>query len=364
MNFTLENIVRDNVKQLVAYSSARDEYKGSEGIFLDANENSFGAPVSSFTSTSSVPEEKLGVRLNRYPDPLQLNVKSKISVLKNIPTKNIFLGNGSDEAIDILYRAFCIPGKDNVIVCPPTYGMYEVSANINDISILKVPLVAETFQLDTPAILNSITENTKLIFICCPNNPTGNGVKWADIKLILESFNGVVVVDEAYIDFASYGSLIPQLANYKNLVILQTFSKGWGLAGLRVGMAFASEEIISIFNKIKPPYNINVVSQQLLLEALDNKSQVDEWVKEIILQRKKVSDELTKFSFIKTIYQSEANFILVKMENAKKVYDFLITQQIIVRDRSKTILCDDCLRITIGTTKENEKLINALKQYN
>ena len=350
MNFKLENIVRDNIKQLVAYSSARDEYKGNEGIFLDANENAFGSPL----------EENY----NRYPDPLQLKVKSKISVFKNIPVENIFLGNGSDEAIDILYRAFCIPAKDNVIVCPPTYGMYEVSANINNIEILKVPLIAETFQLDTTSILNSITENTKLIFVCCPNNPTGNGVKWNDIKIILESFNGIVLVDEAYIDFASYGSLIPQLANYKNLVILQTFSKGWGLAGLRVGMAFASEEIISIFNKIKPPYNINVVSQQLLLEALDNKSQVDEWVKEIITERKKVSDELSKLSFVKTIYPSEANFILVKVENAKKVYILLITQKIIVRDRSNVTLCDNCLRITIGTKEENNKLLNILKQYN
>lgn len=350
MSFILENIVRDNIKQLVAYSSARDEYKGNEGVFLDANENAYGSP--------------LDKNYNRYPDPLQLNVKSKISTIKKIPSKNIFLGNGSDEAIDILYRVFCVPRKDNVIVCPPTYGMYEVSANINDISILKAPLVAKTFQLDTTAILNSITENTKLIFVCCPNNPTGNSVKWADIKLVLEAFNGIVVVDEAYIDFASYGSLIPQLANYKNLVILQTFSKGWGLAGLRVGMAFASEEIIAIFNKIKPPYNINVVSQQLLLEALDNKSQVEEWVKEIIIERKNVSDELTKLPFIKTIYPSEANFILVKIENAKNVYDFLITQQIIVRDRSKITLCDECIRITIGTTKENQQLINALKQYN
>lgn len=350
MNFNLENIVRDNIKQLVAYSSARDEYKGSEGIFLDANENSFGSPL-----------EK---NYNRYPDPLQLNVKSKISILKKIPAENIFLGNGSDEAIDILYRAFCVPGKDNAVVCPPTYGMYEISANINNIEIIKTPLVAETFQLDTTSILNAITANTKLIFVCCPNNPTGNGVKWDDIQTILESFNGIVVVDEAYIDFASYGSLIHQLENYKNLVILQTFSKGWGLAGLRVGMAFASKEIITIFNKIKPPYNINIVSQQLLLEALNNKPQIDEWVKEIIQQRKNLSEELTKFSFVKTIYTSEANFILVKIENAKKLYEFLITEKIIVRDRSNITLCDNCLRITIGTKEENNKLLNTLKQYN
>lgn len=350
MNFKLENIVRDNINKLVAYSSARNEYKGNEGIFLDANENPYGSPLES--------------NYNRYPDPLQLNVKSKISVLKNIPIENIFLGNGSDEAIDILYRAFCIPSKDNVIVCPPTYGMYEVSANVNNVEILKVPLVPETFQLDISSVLKAITENTKLIFVCCPNNPTGNGVKWKDIQILLETFNGIVVVDEAYIDFASYGSLISQLENYKNLVILQTFSKGWGLAGLRVGMAFASEEIIAIFNKIKPPYNINIVSQQLLLEALNNKSKVDEWVKEIILERRKVSDELTKLLFIKIIYPSEANFILVKTDNAKNIYDFLITQKIIVRNRSNITICDNCLRITIGTKEENTKLLNTLKQYN
>ena len=349
MSFILENIIRDNIKQLVAYSSARDEYKGNKGVFLDANENSYGSP--------------LEINYNRYPDPLQLNVKTKISSLKKTPVENIFLGNGSDEAIDILYRAFCTPEKDNVIVCPPTYGMYEVSASINDIRILKVPLIAETFQLDTITILNTITKNTKLIFVCCPNNPTGNGVKWADIKIILESFNGIVIVDEAYIDFASYGSLIPQLASYKNFVILQTFSKGWGLAGLRIGMAFASKEIINIFNKIKPPYNINAVSQQLLLEALDNKSQVDEWVKEIVLERKNVSEELTKLPFVKTMYPSEANFILVKVNDAKKLYNFLINQKIIVRDRSNVTLCDNCLRITIGTKEENQQLLNTLKKY-
>jgi histidinol-phosphate aminotransferase len=349
MNFNLENITRENIKKLEAYSSARDEYKGTEGIFLDANENAYGSP--------------LPANYNRYPDPLQLKMKFKISTLKNIVIENIFLGNGSDEAIDILFRAFCDPGKDNVIICPPTYGMYEVSANINDISVTKVPLIAETFQLNTALVLNSIAQNTKLIFVCCPNNPTGNGVKWADIKTILESFAGIVVVDEAYIDFAAYESLIPQLSNYKNLVILQTFSKGWGMAGLRIGMAFASESIINIFNKIKPPYNINSVSQQLLSDALENKSLVDDWVKEIILARKKMSEELINLPFIKKVYVSEANFVLAKLENAKNAYDFLLTQKIIVRNRSSILLCDDCLRITIGTTQENQQLLNALKQY-
>ncbi|MES2515501.1 MAG: histidinol-phosphate transaminase [Bacteroidota bacterium] len=350
MSFNLENITRQNIKSLAAYSSARDEYKGDEGTFLDANENTYGSP--------------LPVNYNRYPDPLQSLVKAKISTLKNIPVDHIFLGNGSDEAIDILFRAFCDPGKDTVIICPPTYGMYEVSANINNIRVYKVPLSNDRFQLDVPSVLNSITENTKLIFICCPNNPTGNGVKWVDIHTILNSFNGIVVVDEAYIDFASYGSLIPKLNNYKNLVILQTFSKGWGLAGLRVGMAFASAEIIVLFNKIKPPYNINAVSQQLLLEALSNRDQVEEWVKEIISERQNISQELSKLSLVEKVYPSESNFILVKTQNAKKIYDFLITQKIIVRDRSNVALCDNCLRITIGTQKENLQLINALKQCN
>ena len=274
--FDLNNLLRDNIKKLVPYSSARDEYKGKEGIFLDANENSFGAPVSALEFGS--------INMNRYPDPMQIDVKGKLSKIKGLPIENIFLGNGSDEAIDILFRAFCEPAKDNVIVCPPTYGMYEVSANINDVAVIKVPLLPESFQLDKENILRAITSTTKLIFICCPNNPTGNGVSWDTIKVLLEKFNGIVVIDEAYINFASYRSLIPELLNYPNLVLLQTLSKAWGLAGLRVGMAFASEPIIDVFNKIKPPYNINAVSQQIVLDALDNVSVVNNWIKEIVAE--------------------------------------------------------------------------------
>jgi len=350
MNFNLENITRENIKTLAPYSSARDEYKGNEGVFLDANENPYGSPI-------------LDDNYNRYPDPLQLKAKAKISTLKAIPAEQIFLGNGSDEAIDILFRAFCEPGKDNVIICPPTYGMYEVSANINNVSVMKVPLTKETFQLDTNAILKNINDQTNLIFVCCPNNPTGNGVKWADIKILLESFKGIVVVDEAYIDFASFNSLILKLPEYKNLVILQTFSKGWGLAGLRVGMAFASTEIIDLFNKIKPPYNINAVSQQLLIEALNNKTTVDKWAKEIINQRSILFEKLVEIPFVLRIYDSEANFILVKVTNAKKIYQFLTQNKMIIRDRSNISLCDECLRITIGTQEENKQLINLLKQY-
>ncbi len=351
--FELDNILRENIKKLVPYSSARDEYKGKVGIFLDANENSFGFPVS-YHGTSN---------LNRYPDPLQLAVKEKLSKIKGLPIENIFLGNGSDEAIDILFRAFCNPGKDNVIVCPPTYGMYEVSANINDVEVLKVPLLDETFQLDEASILKSISSNTKLIFICCPNNPTGNGVAWNTIKTILETFTGIVVIDEAYINFASYRSLIPELLNYPNLVILQTLSKAWGLAGLRVGMAFASEPIIDIFNKIKPPYNINAVSQELVLNALDNMKQVNDWIKTIVEEREKFSVELNQLLFVKKVYKSEANFILVKVEDASALYYYLTQNQIVVRDRSKVVLCDDCLRITIGTKEENKQLISVLKKY-
>jgi histidinol-phosphate aminotransferase len=356
MAFDLDKITRENIKKLVPYSSARDEYKGKEGIFLDANENSFGAPI----ATSN----KYDANLNRYPDPMQLQVKEKLSKIKGLPMQNIFLGNGSDEAIDILFRAFCNPGKDNIIVCPPTYGMYEVSANINDIAVKKIPLTKDEFQLDLDSILNAIDSQTKLIFICCPNNPTGNAVAWSSIKTILEKFDGIVVLDEAYINFASYRSLIPELLNYPNLVILQTLSKAWGLAGLRVGMAFASEPIIDLFNKIKPPYNINVVSQQIALDALNNIDKVNNWIKEIVTERQNLKAEIEKLSFVLKVYPSEANFLLVKTIDANKVYHFLESKEIIVRNRNSVTLCEGCIRITIGTIEENKSLINALKQYN
>ena len=350
--FVLNNLLRENIKKLVPYSSARDEYKGTQGIFLDANENSLGSPIDDITEN-----------VNRYPDPQQLELKQKLSKIKGVPVETIFLGNGSDEAIDILYRAFCEPGKDKAIVCPPTYGMYEVSAAINDVEVKKVNLTAETFQLNTEKIISAIDEKVKLVFLCCPNNPTGNGVKWVDIKRILENYNGIMVIDEAYINFASYKSLIAELPNYPNLVILQTLSKAWGMAGLRVGMAFASKQIIDVFNKIKPPYNINVVSQQLAKEALENVEQVNGFIKEIVEEREKLSASLKEFAFVKKIYSSEANFLLVKVEDAKKLFLYLQERQIIVRDRSKAPLCEGCLRITVGTKEENKKLIQILKQY-
>lgn len=348
--FDIDVILRRNIANLTPYSSARDEYKGKEGIFLDANENAYGSPVDG--------------DYNRYPDPLQLELKEKISRIKGLPVENIFLGNGSDEAIDILFRAFCRPAIDNVIICPPTYGMYEVSANINDVEVRKVNLFPETFQLDTENILKNISQNTRLFFVCCPNNPTGNGVKWVDTKKVLDAFNGIVVVDEAYINFAGYRSLIPELLNYPNLVILQTLSKAWGMAGLRVGMAFASQQIIDVFNKVKAPYNINMVSQKIALEALENIEQVNGWIKTIVAQREIISKELLAFAFVKKIYPSDANFILVKVNEARKLYEYLIAQQIVVRDRSANVLCEDCLRFTIGTEEENRKLLTVLKNYN
>jgi histidinol-phosphate aminotransferase len=349
MEFDLDKITRQNIKTLKRYSSARDEFKGKDGIFLDANENSFGSPLIE--------------NYNRYPDPLQLDLKDKLSKIKGLPIQNIFLGNGSDEAIDILFRAFCDPGKDNVIICPPTYGMYEVSAGINDVAVVKVPLLKETFQLDTQGILKAINANTKLIFFCCPNNPTGNGVKWDDIKTVLENFSGIVVIDEAYINFAKYRSLIPELLNYPNLVILQTLSKAWGLAGLRIGMAFASEPIIDIFNRIKPPYNVNSVSQKLALEALNHIEQINNWIKEIVSERELMVSELQKLSFIQKVYPSDANFILVKTNAPEAIYNYLVSHKVIVRDRSKVELCEGCLRITVGTKEQNKNLRSLLTEY-
>ena len=346
--FSIDNILRKNIKDLVPYSSARDEFKGEASIFLDANENSFGSP--------------LDRSYNRYPDPLQLKVKKRLSEIKGVPVKNIFLGNGSDEAIDILFRAFCNPGVDNVITLPPTYGMYEVSANINDVEVRKIPLRSD-YQLNMEAIAEAIDDHTKIIFICSPNNPTGNSIDRQDIETIIANFNGLVVIDEAYINYSRQKTFIQELTEYSNLVILQTLSKAWGLAGLRVGMAFASEELIEVFNKVKPPYNINEASQELALEALQNVDQVNNWIKETVAERNKLIEELSQFALVIKIYPSDANFILVKTINPKAIYSYLVSLGIIVRDRSKVELCDGCLRITIGTPQENIELLNALKTF-
>ncbi len=344
--FDLNSLLRDNIKRLTPYSSARDEYKGEASVYLDANENSFGSP--------------LPVSYHRYPDPLQWKVKYRLADIKGVPPQNIFLGNGSDEAIDILYRAFCRPGIDNVILCPPTYGMYEVSANINDAIIRKASLT-EDFQLDLEAIEAAIDENTKMIFICSPNNPTANAIDKESIEMVLNNFDGIVVVDEAYINFSKHKSLIQELTEYPNLVILQTLSKAWGLAALRMGMAFASEDIINIFNKIKPPYNINQASQELALEALNNVEQVNAWIKETVEERNRLTGELAKLAIVEKVYPSDANFLLVKTTDAKGIYGSLVEKGIIVRDRSKVELCAGCLRITIGTPDENVTLLQALQ---
>lgn len=348
MEFNVDNLVRENIKKMTPYSSARHEFSGTATIFLDANENSFGSPL---------PEN-----YNRYPDPLQLTLKEKISSIKGVPAQNIFLGNGSDEAIDLLFRIFCEPGKDNVIIFPPTYGMYEVCAEMNAVQVKKVPLTQD-FQLNLGAIEEAIDANTKLIFVCSPNNPTGNSINRDDIEVLLNNFDGLVIIDEAYINYAKQKTFIPELTEYANLVILQTLSKAWGLAGLRLGMAFAGEPVINYFNKVKYPYNINTATQQLAIEALGNISSVNNWTKTTVEQKGLLQEELLKLPFTQYVYPSDANFILVKVRAARNIYEYLSGKGIIVRDRSKVILCDDSLRITIGTPEENKQLIEALKSY-
>ncbi len=347
--FDIQKVLRTHLQQIKSYSSARDEYTGKEGIFLDANEN---------TITTN--------KFNRYPDPHQHALKILIAGIKNTKIESIFLGNGSDEAIDLIIRAFCEPKNnyhsDNILLMPPTYGMYEVSANINNIAIISVNLTSD-FQLDLDNIFKNINQNTKVIFICSPNNPSGNLLKRDEIKQILENFSGIVVIDEAYADFSSETSFVDELEKYPNLIVLQTLSKAWGLANLRLGMAFASKEIIGILNKIKPPYNINGVTQQLVAESLTQENQKNEMVKEIILQRNLLEKALKNLNFVTKIYPSDANFLLVKMNNAQEIFDKLLQEKIIVRNRAKVILCDNCLRITVGTKNENEQLLLALKSF-
>lgn len=345
--FDLNNLLRDNIKRLVPYSTARDEFKGEASIFLDANENSYGSP--------------LPVDYNRYPDPMQWKVKYKLADIKGVPPQNIFLGNGSDEVIDVLYRSFCRPGVDNVVLFPPTYGMYEVSANINDVIVRKVSLTPD-FQIDMAALQEAVDERTKLIFICSPNNPTGNSINRSDIEMILNNFDGIVVIDEAYINYARQKTFISELTEYPNLVVMQTLSKAWGLAALRVGMAFAGEEIINVLNKVKPPYNINQAAQDLVLEALDNIIQVNEWIKDTVVERDKLAASLINLPQVLEVYPSDANFLLAKTVDAKGIYNYLVEKGIIVRDRSKVELCNGCLRITVGTPEENVTLIETIAE--
>lgn len=355
-SFNLENLVRNNIRKMRPYSSARHEFSGEATVFLDANENALGSPLRFAVSRDSSP-------LNRYPDPLQHRLKEQIARIKGIPPSRIFLGNGSDEAIDLLFRIFCEPVTDNVIICPPTYGMYEVCADINNVKVKEVPLQAD-YQLDLEAIAGSIDVFTKLIFICSPNNPTGNSLYREDIELLLNNFDGIVVVDEAYINYARQRSFLPELNEYPNLVVLQTFSKAWGLAGLRLGMAFASEEVIHYFNKVKYPYNLGEHTQALALEALQQMEQINDWTRQTVEQREWLAKQLEELPVTKRVYPSDANFLLVAMDNADRLFSYLTDTGIIVRNRSKVILCDNSLRITVGTPEENQQLLNALKAYN
>ena len=339
----LEKLVRPNIQILKPYSSARDDFSGEAGIFLDANENPFGD-------------------LNRYPDPHQQTLKDKLKDLKKLATKQIFIGNGSDEVIDLLIRIFCNPSKDKIIVCPPTYGMYEVAANINDVTVLSVPLT-HTFQLDIEALQNVISQSAvntiKLLFLCTPNNPTGNSID--EIDWVLTNFNGIVVVDEAYIDFSERTSFIEKLALYPNLVVIQTFSKAWGLAAARIGVAYASESIIALMQKIKPPYNVSSLNQEAALKALDNEHVVEHQKAHILEQRTYLEASLSQLPLVKRVYPSDANFILIEVEDADLVYAHLVLKKIVVRNRNAVI--KNCLRITIGTFVENKYLIEVLKRY-
>jgi len=342
------SLMRENIRNLKPYTSARDEFTGTAQIFIDANENPIGSVG--------------GSKNNRYPDPYQRELKARIAELKGVPAENIFLGNGSDEAIDLLFKAFCRPGIDKAISTPPTYGMYQVSADVNEVAIEEISLTPD-FQLDVPALLNHRFENIKMLFLCSPNNPTGNLLKHEDIENLLLNFKGIVIVDEAYIDFSPSKSWSLELAKYPNLVVLQTFSKAWGLAAVRLGIAYASTEIISVLNKIKLPYNISGPAQETALKALSSAQEKDTMVSNVLEQRKRLEKELLELSTVLHIYPSDANFLLVKTTAPNELYDHLIKKEIVTRNRSKLALCEGCLRITIGTEQENTSLINAIKSF-
>ena len=342
---SLNDLVRPNIAKLAPYSSARNEYSGHEAhVFLDANENPYNSPY------------------NRYPDPLQLEVKGELSKIKRVPVGNIFLGNGSDEAIDLVYRVFCSPQVDNVVAIEPTYGMYKVCADINDVEYRPV-LLDENYQMNADAMLAACDAHTKVIWICSPNNPTGNNMSSQEITTVLERFDGIVVIDEAYSDFSSAPLFRHVVAKYPHLIVLNTMSKAWGCAAIRLGMAFASEEIIALFNKVKYPYNINLLTQRHALEALKNRAEVEKWVKLLLEERPKLMAAFRELPICLTVYPTNANFFLAKMTDAQSIYDYLVERGIIVRNRTRVKLCKDCLRVTIGTKKENAELLAALRQY-
>lgn len=341
----LKELVRPNIWSLKPYSSARDEYSGFEAtVFLDANENPFNPPY------------------NRYPDPLQHELKEQLSVVKEVPAANIFLGNGSDEAIDLVFRVFCEPRVDNVVAISPTYGMYQVCAEINGVDYRTVSLDA-TYQFTADALLKACDAHTKVIFLCSPNNPTGNDLNRDEMVRLLNMFSGIVVIDEAYSDFSRQKPFRLELAQYPNLIVLNTFSKAWASAGIRLGMAYASTEIISLFNKVKYPYNVNVLTQQQALTVLRKRYDVDKWVASIMAERAHVMAAFADLSFCRQVYPTNANFFLARVDDADRVYNYLVRRGIIVRNRSRVALCDNCLRVTIGTQKENTQLMAALRQY-
>ena len=342
---SLQELTRANIWNLAPYSSARNEYAGREArVFLDANENPYNQPF------------------NRYPDPLQLELKEALSKVKGVPADCIFLGNGSDEAIDLPYRSFCNPGVDNVVAIEPTYGMYKVCADINDVEYRPV-LLDEHYQITADRLLAATDDHTKIIWLCTPNNPTGNSLNREEIIKVIENFEGLVIVDEAYSDFSAQKTLRSELAKYPNLIVLNTMSKAWGCAAIRLGMAFASPEIIAIFNKVKYPYNVNQLTQQQALEALKDPYEVDNWVKVLLQERSRMMDAFELLPICLKVYPTEANFFLAKMTDATKIYNYLVDQGIIVRNRNRIQLCQNCLRITIGTKTENSELIAALRQY-
>ncbi len=341
----ISSLVRQNIKQLKPYSSARDEYKGKKAsVFIDANENPFGT------------------LLNRYPDPLQEELKCAIAEVKQVPAECIFLGNGSDEAIDLSYRVFCEPRVDNVVAIDPTYGMYEVCANINDVEYRKVAL-DEHFQMKADDLLAACDSHTKLIFICSPNNPTGNDLSREEIVKVIEGFKGIVIVDEAYSDFSTQRPLRLDLDKYENLIVYNTFSKAYGCAAIRLGMAFASAEIIGYFNKVKYPYNVNLLTQQKALETIKDKVEVERWVSTLLQERARLMEAFNMLPICEKVYPSDANFFLARMTDAQRIYDYLVSEGIIVRNRSRIQLCNNCLRITIGTRSENSELLGALRQF-
>ena len=345
MNCELDKLVRPNILRLTPYSCARNEFKGvNASAHLDANENPYNA------------------NLNRYPDPLQEDLKQEIAKVKGVPAEYIFLGNGSDEAIDLIYRIFCDPKKDNVVAIAPTYGMYEVCADINDVEYRPV-LLSEDFQLDADKLLAACDKNTKVIWMCSPNNPTGNCLQREQMEKVLKGFKGIVVIDEAYSDFTTEAPFRHELPAYPNLIVLNTFSKAWASAAIRLGMAFASPEIIALFNKVKYPYNVNLLTQQQAIEILHSPAKIQQWLSIIITERAHLIPAVAELPICKRIYPTEANFFLVKVTDADSIYQYLVKHGIIVRNRNRVALCGNCLRITVGTPQENCELLSALRQY-